>query len=297
MIKNMINKLQKHELGFYEVKDKPTLEELQDYYANKYYQESSSTSYAPNYSKDELEYFRVRNERYYSVAQKIRKTKVIAGSFLDVGCGEGYGLSYFKEQGYIVKGLDFSSSGVLSQNPDCLNELVTGDLFKLLKFEIKSKNTYDIIYLQNVLEHVINPIDLLCDLHSILSLDGVIVLTVPNDFSVVQEEAMKRKHIDKEFWIGLPDHLSYFEKNSLVNICKATGFNVCDLLGDFPIDWYLYHKGSNYIKDKSLGKSAHNARIELECLLAKENMNDVLSLWRSLAQVGMGRDLTIFLTK
>ncbi len=176
----MIDKIQKHELGFYEIKDKPTVQELQDYYANKYYQEVSSNSYEINYSKDELKYFRVRNERYHSVAKKIRKTE--EGSFLDVGCGEGFGLSYFKELGYIVKGLDFSSRGVSSQNPDCLNELVTGDLFELLKIEIESKNTYDIIYLQNVLEHVINPIGLLNDLHNILSLDGVIILTVPNDF-------------------------------------------------------------------------------------------------------------------
>ena len=292
----MIGKVQKHELGFYEIKDKPTVEELQDYYANKYYQEASSSSYEFNYSKDELEYFRARDERYHSVAKKIRKTG--EGSFLDVGCGEGFGLSYFKEQGYIVKGLDFSSSGVLSQNPDCLSELVTGDLFELLKIEIESKNTYDIIYLQNVLEHVINPIGLLNDLHNILSLDGVIILTVPNDFSIIQKEAIRRKHIDKEFWISAPDHLSYFEKNSLVKICKTTEFNVCDLLGDFPIDWYLYHQGSNYIKNKSVGKNAHNARIELECLPTKQNMDDVLNLWHSLGGgVGMGRDLTRILTK
>jgi len=166
-----------------------------------------------------------------------------------------------------------------------------------LKSEIESKNSYDIIYLQNVLEHVINPIDLLNDLQNILSISGVLVITVPNDFSVVQKEAIRRNHIDNEFWIGFPDHLSYFEKNSLIEICKATGYNFCDLLGDFPIDWFLYHKGSNYIKDKSVGKSAHNSRVQLECLLAKQNMDDVIGLWRSLAKVGMGRNLTIFINK
>ena len=291
----MINKLQKHKLGFYELIDKPTKEYLQDYYANKYYQESLSSTYQLNYSDDELECIKVKNERFYSVVKNIRKEE--GGSFLDVGCGEGHGLNFFKNKGYKVKGLDFSSNGVLSQNPNCINELFTGDLFKLIKSEIESKNIYDIIYLQNVLEHVINPIDLLRDLHSILSMNGVIVLTVPNDFSVVQKEAIRRNHIDKEFWIGLPDHLSYFEKNSLIEICKATKFNVCDLLGDFPVDLFLYHKGSNYIKNKTAGKAAHNARIQLECLLAKQNMNDEVDFWRSLAKVGMGRNLTIFINK
>ena len=45
----MINKLQKHKLGFYELIDKPTKEYLQDYYANKYYQESLSSTYQLNY--------------------------------------------------------------------------------------------------------------------------------------------------------------------------------------------------------------------------------------------------------
>ena len=291
----MLVKLQKHELGYYEVKNKPTENELKKYYTNKYYQESMSSSYQHEYSKDELEYFEVRNKRYYSVIRNMRRKK--KGTFLDVGCGEGFSLSYLKKHGYIVKGLDFSSTGVKSQNPDCLNELVVGDLFELLKTEVRSKHTYDIIYLHNVLEHVVDPIGLLNNLHHILSLHGIIVLTVPNDFSIIQKEAIRRGHIDAEFWVTTPDHLSYFEKNSLINICKAAGFHVNDLLGDFPIDWYLYHKGSNYVKNKSTGKDAHNARVELECLLAKQDIGSVLNLWRSLGQVGMGRDITVFLTK
>ena len=291
----MIDKLQKHKLGYYEIKKKPTLAELQDYYAKKYYQESSSKSYKLNYTKDEIEYFRIRNERYYLAAKNIRK--IDKGNYLDVGCGEGFGLKFFKERGYKVKGLDFSSSGVSKQNPDCLDDLVTGDLFDLLRIEIESKNTFDIICLNNVLEHVIDPIDLLNALHRIIASNGVLIITVPNDFSIIQKEALRRGHIDKDFWVALPDHLSYFDKNSLVKICNETGFTVRDLLGDFPIDWYLYHQGSNFIKDKSLGKNAHNARIQLECLISSQSVDDMLNFWRSMATIGSGRNLTIFLTK
>ena len=63
------------------------------------------------------------------------------------------------------------------------------------------------------------------------------------------------------------------------------------------LNWYLYHKGSNYVKNKSTGKDAHNARVELECLLDKQDIGSVLNLWRSLGQVGIGRDITVFLTK
>ena len=291
----MIDKLQKHKLGYYEIKKKPTPAELQDYYAKKYYQDSSSKSYKLNYTQDEIEYFRIRNERYYLVVKNIRK--IDKGNYLDVGCGEGFGLKFFKERGYKVKGFDFSSRGVSKQNPDCLDDLVTGDIFDLLKVEIESKNTFDIICLNNVLEHVINPLDLLNALHKIIALNGVIVITVPNDFSIIQKEALRRGHIHKNFWVTLPDHLSYFDKNSLTKLCKEADFNVRDLLGDFPIDWYLYHQGSNFIKDRSLGKDAHKARIELECLISRQKHLGMLNFWRSMAAIGSGRNLTIFLTK
>jgi len=92
----MISKLQKRKLGFYEFIDKPTEGFLKDYYSNKYYQESLSSSYQFNYSEDDLEYIKARNERFYSVVKNIRKKE--EGSFLDVGCGEGYELNYFKKK-------------------------------------------------------------------------------------------------------------------------------------------------------------------------------------------------------
>jgi len=290
-----MQRFNKNKFGFYEIVNKPTVEELKDYYANKYYQEIASTSYQKDYSEDERSYFRARNERYYSVVKKIRGN--INGKFLDVGCGEGFALSYFKEKGYTFRGLDFSSEGVETQNPHCLSNLVTGDLFELLKIEVNHKNQYDVIYLQNVLEHVLDPLDLLNNLNSILAPSGVVVLTVPNDFSIIQEEAIRRKHIDQMFWIAEPDHLSYFDKESLAKVCHSAGFNVEDLLADFPIDWFLFHEGSNYVKNKSSGKNAHKARIQIECLIAQQTTVEVLGFWRALAKIGMGRDLTIFLTK
>lgn len=183
-----------------------------------------------------------------------------------------------------------------SKNPKCLDSLITGDVGELLQAEMDSGKRYDVIWLQNVLEHVLEPIGLLKALHSLVSPQGIAVITVPNDGSNIQKEALERGHIDREFWVVPPDHLSYFDNEGLVNIACETGWDIGDLLGDFPIDWYLYHPGSNYVMNPSAGKDAHWARVQLELLFATKPLENVLEFKRAIAKIGSGRDLTIFLT-
>jgi hypothetical protein len=142
---------------------------------------------------------------------------------------------------------------------------------------------------------VIDPVDLLKSLRELVSPEGVAVVTVPNDYSIIQCAALELGHIDEAFWIVAPDHLSYFDHNSLVNIANATGWHCADINCDFPIDWYLFHSGSNYIRDKKLGKAAHFARIHIENLINEQPVEYASGFWRSLAQLGMGRNITAFL--
>ena len=292
----MDSRLQQHPIGFYEIVNKPTFEELKKYYAEKYYQDALG-SYDHEYSQDELKYFRTKLEQRYAALKAVQPRESTSqwNSFLDVGCGEGYAMAYFREQGYTIKGLDFSSAGVESKNPECLDALIIGDLFELLQSEISSSKSYDIVWLQNVLEHVLDPVDLMKTLRNLISPGGVAVITVPNDGSTIQKEALEIGHIDRPFWVAPPDHISYFDNSGIVNIAEKTGWEVGDILGDFPIDWYLYHPGSNYVMDSSVGRSAHMAKVQLENLIGLQPIDDVLNLWRALAKAGSGRNLTAFI--
>jgi 2-polyprenyl-3-methyl-5-hydroxy-6-metoxy-1,4-benzoquinol methylase len=284
--KNLI----RNPLGYWEVTSKPTPAELQAYYAGKYYQEAKG-SYENQYSDAELQYFRTKIALRWSVVERFVSAP---GSLLDVGCGEGYTLAFFRELGWQVKGLDYSQAGLASKNPQCLDALATGDVFELLQAELAAVRNYNVIWLQNVLEHVIDPVRLMHSLHELVAPGGVLVVTVPNDFSDLQMNALQRGHIDREFWVALPDHLSYFSHASLENIGAATGWNCAEVLGDFPIDWYLYHRGSNYVRDRSVGKAAHAAGVELENLIGTRPLADVAIFYAALAKIGMGRNLTAF---
>lgn len=288
------SQLKKHPLGYWEILNKPTATELQEYYAKKYYQEGNG-SYELEYSEAELSYFNAKLEQRWGVLQKYFAAGNQQKRFLDVGCGEGYALAFFRKLGWKVRGLDFSSAGVQSKNHSCLDALVTGDIFQLLYKEMDGNAKYDVIWLQNVLEHVLDPLNLLESLQKLVAPGGFLVVTVPNDFSVTQQAALSKKHIDATFWVAPPDHLTYFDQSSLKNIANATNWQCKVMLGDFPIDWFLFHPESNYIRNKLAGKFAHNARVEIENMIHENPLEDVISFWSSAARLGLGRDITAFL--
>ena len=286
--------IRRHPAGFLEIAQKPSKEELRVYYAERYFQNNEG-SYRSEYSSEERAYIENKLAQRAQIVNNLANGRV--GSMLDVGCGEGFAMAYFHRHGWTVEGLDYSQSGVAAMNPQYLSALTTGDVDTLLQHKISSGRKYDLIWLSNVLEHVPDPISLMGQMHELLNEAGVLVVTVPNDFSPVQRELIRQGHITEEFWVAPPDHLSYFDESSLRRIGAATGFQIQRLIGDFPIDMFLYHPGSNYIINKSLGPAAHRARVQLENLLSERPIQEINDFFDAMARVGLGRDLTAFFSR
>ena len=70
------------------------------------------------------------------------------------------------------------------------------------------------------------------------------------------------------------------------------GFRFLDGIADFPIEWFIANPHSNYARDESLGKGAHNDRIFLEILINQKNKMLALQFWRSFFELGQGRSVT-----
>ena len=277
--------------GFKEILPKPDPKVLQEYYRNKYYQEGMG-SYEISYSEAELTYFENRLNRFRLLLQKFLPAESTP-ELLDIGCGEGFAAAYFARQGFAVNSLDYSSAGVTQQNPEILSTHEVGDINKLLERKIADRKQFDVLILQNVLEHVICPYDLLNTMQALLKKTGVALITVPNDFSVTQLSAIQEGHISHEFWVCPPDHLSYFNTKTAKDFLKSQGWQILDMISDFPVDWYLFHPGSNYIADKTKGKPAHKARIAIENMIHSSPLEDVVEFYRAAARIGVGRDITI----
>jgi SAM-dependent methyltransferase len=287
-------KVRKNKLGYYEITPRPTQKHLESYYSEKYYQEGRG-SYEITYDKAELNWIKKKYQFRLKTVEAMlwdRKKRPKKPRMLDVGCGEGFGMKAFVQNGWAVHGIDFSEAGMESKNPQMRPFLSVGDITELLHKQIQSGFKYDCVLLVNVLEHVLEPVKLMNDIKRIVSAEGILLVTVPNDFSPMQKLAHTQGHISSRYWIAPPDHLQYFNVKSLKSIGKCTGWKCKEILGDFPIDWFLFHPGSNYIKDPTQGKLAHRARICIESEILKLNSNVSFNLQKSWANAGMGRDIT-----
>jgi 2-polyprenyl-3-methyl-5-hydroxy-6-metoxy-1,4-benzoquinol methylase len=281
-----------NQYGYYTLANKPSKDELALYYEKKYYQDSAN-SYEQTYTEAEIRYFQNKIEQKFAVVERALRSGTRM-NFLDIGCGEGWALDYFLKKGWNVTGLDFSKFACEKFNPECSEFLVAGDIYENLNKLIASGRKFELVWLDNVLEHVLEPEQLVNNLHAVLSPGGILVVEVPNDFSIIQQHALKQGLIDREFWIVSPDHVSYFNKEGLSLLFEACNWTPVTFMADFPVDWSLFNADTNYIQDKTKGKNCHLQRVELENLFSTLNHHDLINLYESLAKLGLGRQITGF---
>lgn len=291
-----MKKVDLNKYGFFTIKKKPTRKALNIYYSKKYYQGSEGT-YSKSYSESECRYFNNKIKQKHSIilnANILSTNKKL--SLLDIGCGEGFTLKHFKKLGWQVLGLDYSDYGCKTINPDCRKDLIVGDIFENIASLRERNKKFDVIWLDNVLEHVLSPFELLKECNFLTKKNGMLIVEVPNDFSTVQKYLLDKKYIDKEFWVVIPDHISYFNKEGLTNICKEAGWDKYKIISDYPVDLNLFNDNTNYVKDKSKGKSVHMERIEIENLLHSISIDKTNRLYEIMADIGIGRQIIGFFT-
>lgn len=282
--------------GWVAATPRPSPGELAEAYARLYYQKAGTreSSYEAGYEADELAHKKLMADLcLHAIRRAARVTPPATARFLDVGCGEGFTLAAASDQGWLAQGIDFSSYAIAKFHPHLADAVQVGDAFALLQEIGQGGDRFDACVLLNVLEHVIDPAEMLHGLVPCLAGGGVIAITVPNDYSAVQEELLKLGHIEHEFWFSPPFHLSYFNLENGPRFVESLGFEVVDIFSGFPVDFFLFHPGANYVRDKSAGKAAYKARIAIDLLLARNGMDAFHQMAQATARCGAGRTFTM----
>jgi len=212
-----------------------------------------------------------------------------------VGCGEGFSLAWLADHDWDAYGVDYSIVGLNSFHPHLTDRFRVADITHPLESVVRGER-YDLVFVRNVLEHVLDPISLLENLKQLVTPSGICAVTVPNDASEWQENLLATGAVPRRFWIAIPDHISYFTANGLRNVATSTGWHCHRILAEFPIDWFLATPSGNYVTDPGKGQEAHAARMAVDTMLSRRPMNDVLAFFEALARVGMGRQITAILS-
>lgn len=286
----MNNDVLKSEYGYFSIKNLPTQKELEKHYSEKYYQEDS-IQYSHVYTDDELIHFANKAKSAQFIFQTLFGNK--NNSFLDVGAGEGFFASSFFHQGWKVTTMDYSNFGISSHNPHLIDTLIQGDVFQSLDNECLANNKFDFINLSNILEHVIDPIELLKTLKLLLSEQSLLRISVPNDYSNFQQFLLDKNYTTNT-WLCPPDHLHYFTFDSLSNLLRGLGYEIVVSMGEFPIELYISNEASNYAQNKDVGKFAHKSRIEVDNFLFDQGIEKYINYYKASADIGLTRQVVIY---
>ena len=142
----------------------------------------------------------------------IRGTKIISGiKLLDVGCGAGQFLYEMKECGLEVYGIE---PGIISV-PKWLN--IKPDLIKAGY----PKETFDLITMNHVLQHVADSVGILKEIHRTLKRDGIFIVSAANNRSLAYKLFGKNW-----FQLDVPRHLVNYSDNILIQFLELYNFKV-----------------------------------------------------------------------
>jgi 2-polyprenyl-3-methyl-5-hydroxy-6-metoxy-1,4-benzoquinol methylase len=135
------------------------------------------------------------------------------GTLLDVGCGTGYFLKACKEDGWKVEGTE--------PDPDArklAEELTKSDVSETI-FSKNNYQSYDMITMWHVLEHVHRLNECMERIVKLLKEDAKLVIAVPNCDS-------HDAKIYQEYWAAydVPRHLYHFTAESMNQLLKKHGF-------------------------------------------------------------------------
>lgn len=147
-------------------------------------------------------------------------------TLLDVGCGEGTFASYIKQK----EDLDAWGIELMpepgEQAKKILDKVFIGPCEDFL-VELPD-NYFDVIYCNDVLEHLVDPYTVLGTLRKKLSKNGVVISSIPN---IRYHDAFKKIVLQKKFEYeghGIFDktHMRFFTKSSIANMYRAQGYKI-----------------------------------------------------------------------
>lgn len=149
-----------------------------------------------------------RIDRFQRIGKRVRPSE----SILDFGGGDGELKKYIPKSIYEILDLsdehDFRRKNRVSLKQDVY---------------INAKdNTYDVVVMSEILEHIPNCYETLREVRRVLKDDGRLIITLPNPFSVPYiVRSFLGKHQDPS-----NEHLYWFDWSYLSNLLRSAGFEL-----------------------------------------------------------------------
>ena len=186
-------------------------------------------------------------ERVEAIKRFVRSTNKI--KVLDVGCSTGFFVEAAKNNNWEAKGIDLNPSAIKFGRKRGL------DLEQKELKDLPTNFKYDVITLFDVLEHLVDPSNIIENIKKYLSNEGIISLYVPNYDSASRYLMNKDAH-----FIWPSHHLTYFTIKTISNFLENREFEILEVKTE-GLDIFDYIWWEENIKKhdvSSISKIANN---------------------------------------
>lgn len=196
-----------------------------DHVSNKFYEDSGMLNGNVNLKVYRQQSFKDDIRRANDLRDKFVGKKV-----LDFGCGGGGFLHLIKDVALVSEGLELDRdiNRILNEEGICCYSDVS---------QINSK--FDVITLFHVIEHLVNPTEVLQKLKLLLNPGGIILIEVPNADDALLTLYNNKAFADFTYWSC---HVYLYNSYTLQRLVESTGFNVrmVKQIQRYPLSNHLY---------------------------------------------------------
>ena len=214
----------------------PTVEEMQKHYQKEMTGNELESGLHSNYILERQTRIKSFSKLYNSRLSVIESLYSGKGNLLDIGCGAGFFLNCAKERGWNCHGLEILPEYIKFAHENfALDNIRLESLDESLSY---GANTFDVITLWDLIEHLRNPLDCLKRIHYSMKPGGLLVMWTPN---------VKNAVFLKENWVGYKtlQHFYFFSRNSLNQMLEKAGFKIVHLETNKSRKGLLNQKGFN----------------------------------------------------
>lgn len=238
--------------GFVYLAPRPTPEQLAALYSDEYFLHDGAECGA--HSATDYETAAIQGSvKFPEILGWIRKFKP-SGTFFEIGCGMGYFLDFARKHGYEVSGLEYAALGTkVCREKFGLN--VRQGAFEDLP---ETPGAYDVIFMGDVLEHLVDPLAMLAKARRMVKPGGVVAAEVPSMFNSLTGRAavIGYRVLGVRKKMGLPPyHVNEFLPGTLDTMLRNAGFRDTKIIQRIKPPSRITLRGSLF--EKTVKKALH----------------------------------------
>ena len=211
--------------GLIFIKNAPTEKELEEMYSSDYF---DMTEHEMDISKFENRVTNWEIKRYNKILKGIERN-CKRGNLLEIGPGLGSFLVVARKKGWSVEGME-PSKMMAKYCREKLKINVNENFLEKAKYK---EGTFSVVYMDNVFEHVLDPVKTLLIIKKWLKKDGLIVIEVPNEGGLLYTAVRVYKRIRQLFGIKndekLLQHMFYYDIKSMKQLMNKAGYEVVEV--------------------------------------------------------------------